>query len=348
MKKRLPAIGSSILLCLLFVSASAQVDQEKLFNLIVQTSTEKSELTCVKVNGLAVTAEQQQQCSFGGSVNSGSGIGVAIRFNYANKPVTRVTITRAGISFVYPGGTQTHSEISGACFTASYTATVEFTDGTTCTVSSTGSPPHSACTDTAIRNSAAPVHAAKFNELMAPGTISATFSEGLTNQTAQAVSIPLPERLADVEAYVFLNTPRQQKVKLFYVDPKQVNLLLPDDIPTGGLATLQLVNTTGDFLRPGYFISNKFEPGIFTESGNGQGVAAGYRESGHAVLFGSGFNNGSNGRLLVGNQFYPASFVGRAPGFVGLWQANIPTSFPRGTTAQLCIEDKCSQLFQLP
>lgn len=335
-----------------FAAVTAKAQTDKWFQRIVDTSTEVTLLKCIEIDGVDVSNTAAADCSFGGSVNSGSGIGVAIRFTYANRPVRNVRISRAGIYFDYPGGTMTHSEISGACWSATYTATVDFEDGTTCTVVSTGSPPHSACTETAIGNSSAPVSAATFSEQVAPGTIMAVFANKITAQTANAQSLPLPESLGGVEAYVFLNTPRQQKIGLFYVSPGQVNALLPADMVSGGLATLQLVNLAEDSLRPGFFSSNKIEPGIFTRDSNGHGVAAGYYDRGYYVLFGTGFNGATTGFLFIGGARHPAAYIGpTGDHLAGLTQINIlaPT-VPRGSQVQICAgpTDRCSAFFLLP
>lgn len=284
-------------------------------------------------------------CGIAGSVNSGSGIGVAVAINVANRPVRRMSVCRSGVCFDYDRLITTFSEIAGACWSATYTVNVEFADGSRCSATSTGNPPHTACTNAALRNSSAPVHAATYKELAGPGSIMAVFGESLTNRTESANSLPLPTRLAGVECYVFWNTSRQRQLKLFYASPTQVNVLMPDDLPTGAV-TVQVLNVEGDYLRPGFFFSNVREPGIFTIGETGNGVAAGYLDQGRLVLFGTGFSDASNGFFLAGGRQYPAEYVGQAPGLIGVTQINVVA--PRNTHGQICAGPepvRCSQFF---
>lgn len=332
------------------------VSDQAMYDRIVASSTTAKEMECSHFVGALLVSSPNADCSFGGSVNSGSGIGVAVSFHYANKLVDRVTIARAGITFIYPGGTMVHSDVSGACFSAVYTATVYFVDGEVCTITSTGNPPHSACTETAINNSSAIVSAASFSEQTAPGAIVAAFGNNYTSQTASATTLPLPQTLGGVEAYVFLNTPLARKIGIFYASPMQANVLLPDDLAFGGLATMQIVNVGEDSLRPGFFSSNEVEPSIFTQGSDGHGAAAGYMVGNYLVIFGTGFNKSRAGFLVSGLQRFPAEYVGPtgdAPPLAGLTQINVVTTLPHGAQVSFCAETtpgnaRCSQVFYLP
>lgn len=328
-------------------------DKDSIDQRILETSSEAQSLVCVNDSLLNTNAFAAGTCRIIGTVNSGSGLGVSVNFSISGGTVRTIEVTRAGVTFVYNRQVSAHSELSGACFAAHYTVKATFTDGSTCTVTTTGSAPHSACTDTAANNSSTVVSAASFADFMAPGAIAAAFGLNYTSQTDNARAIPLPTTLGGVRAYVYYNTPLQQEVGIFYASPGQVNFLLPKDMAYGGLATAQVINIQEDALRPGFFVCSEVEPSIFTTSQNGNGPAAGYYVGNQVILYGTGFNGRTYGQVRTGNQVFESSFVGSTPGFVGLDQMNTPISAPRGAQAQVCVGTnanniRCSRFFQLP
>lgn len=315
---------------------------------IVAESVESQPLVCVADSSLKALAGT---CRINGTVNSGSGIGVAVSMTISGGTVSRVEVTRAGITFSYDRAITTHSEISGPCFSAHYTVKAFFTDGSTCTVTTTGNPPHSACTDAALANAAAAAHAASYTDILAPGAIVAIFGRGMASQIQAAPSLPLPEQMAGVEVRLFYNTPLERKARLFYVSPDQVNVLLPDGLPSGGIGTLAVVNAFTETLKPTWFYLNPAQPGVFTASANGQGPAKAYYDQGHLVLYASGLNRAvrSTVYLQIGNRQLPASFADLIEGFAGLYQINVPDGASvRGSYGALCAAGRCSQIFQVP
>jgi len=294
-----------------------------------------------------------QTCSLRqvGSVNSGSGIGVSYSWS-DGRNADRYVVTVGGIQYPYPGTARTISIISGCGF-ASVVNVVGYYGNQTCSLTSTGAAPHSApCTTGNAAGSSSAYSAASYSDLLAPGSITAIFGENFTTQTAAASSLPLPVSLGGVRVYAFFNTPLQQECPLFFVSPKQVNALLPANLPYGGAGTLAVVNLAEDTLRPTWFYLNQREPGIFTRDENGHGRAAGYLDRGFYVLFGTGFGNASNGFLLSGGNRFQASFVGNAPGYVGLNQINVAAPLPSGAQVQVCVggndDARCSPFFLLP
>ncbi len=62
----------------------------------------------------------------------------------------------------------------------------------------------------------------------------------------------------------------------------------------------------------------------------------------------AGITDASNVYLQIGNQRFPASYAGPAPGYVGLQQINIPGLLGvRGFSGVLCA-GLCSQFFEVP
>lgn len=307
----------------------------------------------IVILGLCSSVSTAQTCSLRqiGSVNSGSGIGVSYSWS-DGRNADRYVVTVGGIQYPYPGTARAISIISGCGF-ASTVRVDGYYGGQTCSITSTGSAPHSApCTAGNAANSSTAVSAASYSDLLSPGSIVAVFGENFTTQTGTASSLPLPTSLAGVKVYAFYNTPLQRECGIFYVNPKQVNVLLPADLPYGGAGTLAVINLAEDTLRPTWFYLNQREPGIFTRDQDGHGSAAGYFDRGFYVFFGTGFGNATSGFLLSGGNRYQASFVGPAPGFAGLGQVNVAAPLPSGAQVQFCAsvndDARCSQFFLLP
>ncbi len=291
-----------------------------------------------------------QTCSLKqlGTVSGGSGLGVSYSW-FDGRQATKYVVTRAGISFTYDGSKRTHSEISGCGFGAQFTVRGEYADGSTCLLQSAGTAPHSApCTPNNQLFSSVALNAASNSDLLAPGAIVAIYGDNFTTHAESAKSLPLPEQLANVEVYVFKNTSREQRLKLFYASPTQINALLPDDLPSGGIGTLAVINVVADFLRPTWFYVNRSQPGVFTRSANGIGPAAGYWVGDTFAFYATGITNTSEVYLQIGNQRFPASFAGPAPNYLGLQQVNIPGLLGvRGFSGVLCA-GLCSQFFEVP
>lgn len=349
----LKILSSAFLLMIISViAASAQIrleSQDRMHAQIVGQSTESQPLVCLEDTGLLGIAAGT--CRINGTVNSGSGIGVAVSMTISGGTVSRVEVTRAGITFPYDRAITAHSEISGPCFSAHFTVKAYFADSSTCTVTTTGNPPHSACTDAALANAAAATDAASYSDILAPGAVTAIFGRGMASQIQAAQSLPLPEQMAGVEVRLFYNTPLERKARLFYVSPEQVNVLLPDGLPFGGIGTLAVVNFFTETLKPTWFHLNKNQPGVFTASANGQGPAKAYFDRGYLVLYASGLNRAATSTvyLQIANRQLPASFAGLIEGFEGLYQVNIPDGVSvRGSYGVLCAESRCSQFFQVP
>ena len=200
-------------------------------------------------------------------------------------------------------------------------------------------PPHNRqCSDAACGGAQARLtvaHAANFRSSAAPGAIAALFGENLAATTAGAVG-QLPYELAGVSVTV-ADTPAQ----LFFVSPKQVNILIPRSVPLG-LVSVRLINqersVTGDVFLTAH------APGIFTASQDGQGMAAAnyiyqpsiYPANAYAVLYLSGLQLSAQPSpaeleslrsvttVAFDGKFYRPSYVGPAPGFAGLQQINVP------------------------
>jgi hypothetical protein len=228
----------------------------------------------------------------------------------------------------------------------------EYSDGSTCILNSTGEAPHTApCSDRNTAYQAVAVSSASYNDILAPGGIVTIFANNMTSQTATASSLPLPSQLGGVKVYVFKNTPLEQECGIFFASPKQVNVLLPPNMPAGGLGTIAVVNVGEDSLRPTWYVLNRNSPGIFTTSDDGHGPAKGYWVRDYLVLFGEGFNGAQAGFVLTGGARYPSSFVGLQGQFAGLYQANTK-GVPRNAQLQFCTnvndDARCSQVHTTP
>jgi uncharacterized protein (TIGR03437 family) len=204
----------------------------------------------------------------------------------------------------------------------------------------------------------APINAANFLNpgVLAPGMISALYSEGNFNQfggqPSQATALPLPTQLNGVSV-LFNGAP----VPLFYADANQINFQVPMLAPQSGTADLQVMDlATGRILGDTTVVMTQALPGLFTQAGNGSGAAAALNQDNTLnsqtnpaaqgtviTLFGTGqgFISGappdgtvSNAPLqtaympeiIMGTGPVPPAnvkYAGLAPTLVGVWQINV-------------------------
>ncbi len=113
-----------------------------------------------------------------------------------------------------------------------------------------------------------------FNNVLAPGMISAMFSQGNKNQfggkPAQATSLPLPRTLNGIQVLI-----NGSPVPLFYADANQINFQVPMGTPQTGTVDVQVLEVaTGRILGDATMATNSVAPGLFTQAGNGIGAAS--------------------------------------------------------------------------
>jgi uncharacterized protein (TIGR03437 family) len=191
--------------------------------------------------------------------------------------------------------------------------------------------------------------------VLAPGLITAVFSQGNTGQfgaaSAQAGSLPLPTTLNGVQV-LFNGAP----APLFYAGPNQINFMVPIGAPQSGLADVQVMEaSTGRLLGDTTVGMNIVAPGIFTQAANGIGAAAALNQdntlnsqtnpavqgsviqifaTGQGYIPGAPADGAASTALstpvrpfvIVGIERVPDSAVqysGLAPGLVGVWQVNV-------------------------
>lgn len=227
------------------------------------------------------------------------------------------------------------------------------TNGTACSANYSGNLPHNRpcdqCGDLVAPVSV--VNAANFRTSTTADSIAAMFGQGITTQTLSANSLPLPKSLGGVQ--VFFDG---EASELFFVSPNQVNFRIPAGAQAG-LRSVRATNSEGKSFFGDVFIASQ-SPGVFTRDGTGGGAAAAaYLSFGaqtFAVLFVTGVNPDTISAADVSLQDgrggrYPAAWIGRAPGFVGLVQVNvqIPAAVIDGRGAVLNVAAWQSQGFLL-
>jgi uncharacterized protein (TIGR03437 family) len=195
---------------------------------------------------------------------------------------------------------------------------------------------------------AAVVNAASFTTQIAPGSIATLFGSELANTSAAATGLPLPLILAGASVEI-----NGLPVPLFYVSPRQINLLLPRN---GGEAAVVVRGGVRSAPVPLRFAF--WAPGLFTLDGSGRGPAAALHADGRPItsesparrgesimLFatGSGFRD-PRMRLpeilptvLIGGLPAELEYSGPAPGFSGLDQVNVkvPAAAPLGAAVPI-------------
>lgn len=219
----------------------------------------------------------------------------------------------------------------GCQYTARVTVTQRYANGQTCSASY-GNNHNRPCDQCgAVTAPISVVNAANFRSSVTADSIAVAFGDGLTTVTQSASSLPLPKSLGGVQVWV-----DGEQCDLFAVapnvgqQPSQVNFRIPASA-VAGLRPVRATNREGKSFFGDIFIAGQ-APGVFTRDATGGGAAAAaYLVFGvqiYAVLFATGINPDLIGATDVWLQTpsgkYPAAWVGRAPGLVGLVQINVP------------------------
>ena len=189
-----------------------------------------------------------------------------------------------------------------------------------------------------------PAAAAVFPLSVAPRMIVSIFGDALAQSTVQAGSVPLPTTLSD--AQVMLNG---SALELFYVSPKQINAVLPDN--AAGFMTVTVQNSSG--ASTVNVVVEAAHPAVFTQDSTGSGPAAAINASDgmpvsssnplHASdymeLFLTGLGATTQPVVTIGGSSCPVTYAGPAPGFVGLDQINcqVPSGLAANPAAILIV-----------
>ena len=125
------------------------------------------------------------------------------------------------------------------------------------------------------------LNAASFqvNKPLAPNTIASVFPLGIQfgKDTADAFSqptpLPLPTALADIQVTFSTADGSTALAPLYYASPTQINLVVPWNAPTTGIANVQVNKvSTGQTLAAGVVPMNIVSPAIFVDASAGAGV----------------------------------------------------------------------------
>ena len=192
--------------------------------------------------------------------------------------------------------------------------------------------------------------------MVSPGSLFSIFGSGLSAQPTSAGTVPLPNSLGGTQVLV-----NGEPAPLLYVGDSQVNAQMPVDIPTGQPVTLTVTNASGSSnsvtltalaAAPGFFTLDGKEAVVQNPNGSMNSAAnpghpgdvlVAYFTGGGAVnaagpwIAGADSPGGASSvkapySLTVSGQPAEVQYVGLAPGFVGLYQANFkPPSLTAGT-----------------
>ncbi len=219
------------------------------------------------------------------------------------------------------------------------------------------------------------VNGASFqNQPLAAGTISSVFGLNFGTTSLQATQLPLPTSLGGVSVLV-----NGESAPLFFVGNSQINFQMPWTfgsapeplvVTVSGLSSAAQTISAGQFFSPGIFSMNSSGTGqgaiqiantpIFAApegSIPGQQTRPAVKGSDYLTIYCTGLgdvkNRPVNGAIApdgtsttlqavtvtIGGIAVPASFSGLAPGFVALYQVNVPVpaSAPSGSAVPLTI-----------
>ncbi len=201
-------------------------------------------------------------------------------------------------------------------------------------------------------------NSANYFPQLAPGMLASLFAyqnHGTTafgSGTDQAHGTPLPTKLANMEVLV-----NGKAAPLLYASPSQINFQVPNSVPPGSPAEVDVVNTsTGQIYTSALFNIQASSPALFTSDASGTGQVAAINAATNTVnssknpvqqgqyisLFGTGqgfianappdgtapsgaVHTATKPFVSINLEVVPSSDVeysGLAPGFVGLWQIN--------------------------
>ena len=204
---------------------------------------------------------------------------------------------------------------------------------------------------------------------LAPQTIASLFTLSsqanyFTSSPTSATTLPIPTTLADTQVTV-----NDQLSPIYYVGGNQINFLVPNEAPTSGSATVQVIRaSTGQILGSNTIAVAAASPGLFTETATGSGQVAALNQDGTVngpmhpapwgsivAFFGTGVGlvpgapadgvaaggqtpTSSTPQVAIGAAFVPpanVTYSGLAPGLVGVWQVNvmIPNTVPPTTSS---------------
>jgi uncharacterized protein (TIGR03437 family) len=113
------------------------------------------------------------------------------------------------------------------------------------------------------------VNAASGAPVVAPGSIASAFGLKIGASTQSALSLPLPTVLNGISVQ-FMST--QDLGSLFYVNPNQINFVVPDTV-AAGMDTVTIENGSNSPPMVDVQVA-PVAPGLFTAKGDGTGVAA--------------------------------------------------------------------------
>ena len=107
---------------------------------------------------------------------------------------------------------------------------------------------------------------------IAPGSLASASGNNLTENTAGAVTMPLPEVLGGVAVKITDASGTARAAPLLYVSPRQVNFAVPD-ATVAGQAVVDVISN-GITVASGPVQVERVAPGVFTANADGRGAPA--------------------------------------------------------------------------
>lgn len=195
-----------------------------------------------------------------------------------------------------------------------------------------------------VVNSASYLYDAE-NPQCAPGMLGTIFGTRLTNSIGTATTQPLPTELAGVQVRFKKSDGSPLPAQLLYVSPQQINFLVPDEVVTGRVTTIEIYAPAANRFTYADVRVAAVEGGVFSANSTGQGLPAAVTtfdginydailyntridvgtqaRPNYLILFATGVRNARQVQVRIAGIPCQVDFHGAQGGFAGLDQINV-------------------------
>jgi uncharacterized protein (TIGR03437 family) len=216
------------------------------------------------------------------------------------------------------------------------------------------------------------VNSASYQNGVAPDELATLFGSNMADGLIVTPGLPLQTMLGNTSIHITDSTGVDQATDLVYVAPSQASFIIPSTIASGA-AKVTVFRGGSAVLTANVTVSNSL-PGLYSQNGDGAGVAAANSQVGsnvtptvsscdastprsclssplslsgasgdlYLILYGTGIRHAKSVTVYIGGQQVTPAYAGAQPRFPGLDQINVvvPRSMtPAGETLLYVVAD---------